>query len=72
MVHGQRRIRRSIIPIMRIIARDEDNKPELKGKLKFSSMIPVPDSAILPYNISEEPDLGCEICTNVTKTYKNC
>lgn len=71
-IDGQRRIRRSIIPIMRIIARDEDNKPELKGKLKFSSMIPVPDSAILPYNISEEPDLGCEICTNVTKTYKNC
>lgn len=60
-INGQRRIRRSIIPIMRIITRDEGNSPELKGKLKFSSMIPVPDSAISLYNISQEPDSAYKI-----------
>lgn len=53
-VNGRRAIRRDIIPIIRIIVENENGELELKGKLKFSSMIPVPDNVITYYDISQE------------------
>lgn len=57
-VDGERKIRKSIIPIMRIVAPGENGEQELKGKLKFSSMIPVPDNVITYYNIAKESELN--------------
>lgn len=49
-------IRKSIIPIIRIIVKENTGKLELKGTLKFSNMIPVPDDMITYYDISKETD----------------
>jgi protein AbiQ len=62
------RIRKDIIPIMRIIAENESGNPELKGTLRFSNMIPVPDCAIIPYDIHLERDLNYKII--VEKEYR--
>lgn len=44
------KIRKSIIPIVRIISNEEiDNKSILKGTLRISNMIPVPDSELILY-----------------------
>ena len=44
------KIRKSIIPIVRIISNEEiDNTPVLKGTLRISNMIPVPDSELILY-----------------------
>ena len=41
------KIRKSIVPIVRIISNEEiDNIPVLKGTLRISNMIPVPDSEL--------------------------
>lgn len=43
-------IRKSIIPIIRIISEEEfDGNPELKGTLRVSNMIPVPESELILY-----------------------
>ena len=49
-------IRKSIIPIIRIIVKENTGNLELKGTLKFSNMIPVPDDMITYYDISKETD----------------
>jgi protein AbiQ len=49
-------IRKSVIPIMRIITPDQNGVLELKATLRFSNMIPVPNCAIIPFNIYTEPD----------------
>lgn len=49
-------IRKSIIPIIRIISQNKNGVAELKGTLKFSSMIPVPQTAITYYDIAKETD----------------
>lgn len=47
-------IRKSIVPIVRIVSNEEvDNVPVLKGTLRISNMIPVPDSELILY----EPNL---------------
>lgn len=46
-------IRKSIIPIIRMTNK---SKTELKGTLKLSNMIPVPDRCIEIYNIGKEKD----------------
>ena len=61
-------IRKSIIPIIRIVTEDKNGVPELKGTLKFSNMIPVPDSVITYYDISKETDADYKIL--VEKEYE--
>ena len=56
IINGSKVIRKSIIPIIRIISDDEHGTPELKGTLKFSNMIPVPDNSITYYDIGQETD----------------
>lgn len=54
---GTKTIRKSIIPIIRMTTNDTiTGTVELKGTLKLSNMIPVPESALTPYDISQEPD----------------
>ncbi len=55
--NGTRNIRKSIIPIIRMTTNDTvSGKKELKGTLKLSNMIPVPESELTPYDISQEKD----------------
>ena len=56
-VNGQMIIRKSIIPIMRIIDTGSDGKEILLGTLRFSHMIPVPQSEILLYDVNAEKDI---------------
>lgn len=58
IVDGIPAIRKSIIPVIRMITADTaSGKPELKGTLKLSNMIPVPDNELTPYIIADETDL---------------
>jgi len=48
-------IRKSVIPIIRIVSNEEvDNIPVLKGTLRISNMIPVPDSELILYEPKNE------------------
>ncbi len=47
-------IRKNVIPIIRMTNK---SKTELKGTLKLSNMIPVPNQCLKPYNIEGEKDL---------------
>lgn len=51
--HGERLIRRSIIPIVRLIK----GKNNLLGKIRLSNMIPVPSNCLTLYDIDNEPDI---------------
>lgn len=54
---GSTAIRKSIIPIIRMITNDTvSGDAELKGTLKLSNMIPVPSGELSPYDISQETD----------------
>lgn len=55
--NGMRKIRKSIIPIIRITSKSASGELELKGTLKLNNMIPVPESELTLYNIEQEPDL---------------
>lgn len=67
-INGAKKIRKSIIPIIRIVAEDVNGDLELKGTLKFSNMIPVPDTSITYYDISKEMDQDYKIL--VEKEYE--
>lgn len=54
--NGERKIRSSIIPIIRIVSKSVSGEPELKGTLKLSNMIPVPTSELTLYDADNEPD----------------
>ena len=55
-------IRKSIIPIIRIISYEEiDNIPVLKGTLRISNMIPVPDSELILYEPKNENNKNYKI-----------
>lgn len=56
IINGQKQICQSIIPIIRITAMSSDGKPELKGTLKLSNMIPVPASELILYDFEHESD----------------
>jgi len=56
MMGGKKEIRKSVIPIMRIVVKDKSGNDELKGTIKFSNMIPVPDRALIKYNVKNEVD----------------
>ncbi len=60
-IENVKTIRKSIIPIMRIVAEGENGNDELKGTLKFSNMIPIPYSALLDYDLENEPDENYKI-----------
>ena len=47
-------IRKSIIPIIRIVVENTQGILELKGTLKLSNMIPVPDNMLTYYDFSTE------------------
>lgn len=65
---GRRVIRPSVIPIIRMISIDVNGKRELKGTLKFSNMIPVPNDVITYYDISQEVNKDYKIL--VEKEYE--
>ena len=67
--NGVKQIRKNIVPIIRMTSTDEvSGEKELKGTLKISNMIPVPESELTPYNISDEPDSNYRIL--VQKEYE--
>jgi len=51
-----KKIRRSIIPIIRITSKNKLGELELKGTLRLSNMIPVPQSELRLYNLDDEPN----------------
>ena len=50
-------IKKSIVPIVRIVVKNSEGKRELKGTLRISHMIPVPDSELELYDLDGEKDL---------------
>lgn len=57
MINGERQIRKSIVPIIRITSLSDSGSLELKGTLKLSNMIPVPASELTLYDFDHESDL---------------
>ena len=49
-------IKKSIVPIIRIVVKNSRGQKELKGTLRISHMIPVPPSELQLYDIESEPD----------------
>ena len=52
------KIRKSIIPIIRIIEKSSEGTYKLYGTLRISNMIPVPITEITPYFIKDEKDVN--------------
>ena len=56
-IAGENRvIKKSIVPIIRIVVKNSKGQKELKGTLRISHMIPVPPSELQLYDIENEPD----------------
>lgn len=49
-------IKKSIVPIIRIVVKNASGEKELKGTLRISHMIPVPSSELLLYDLDNESD----------------
>lgn len=58
---GKKQIRKSVVPIMRIVVKNVNGDDELKGTLKFSNMIPIPDCALVNYDVEKESDENYKI-----------
>lgn len=56
IINGERKIRKSIIPIVRITYKNDNGELELKGTLKINNMIPVPDCELQLYDVENEQD----------------
>jgi protein AbiQ len=67
-VKGVVQIKKSVLPIIRITSLDKNGQIELKGTLRISHMIPVPQSMIIPYVIENEADLNYK--TLIEKEYE--
>lgn len=52
----QKVIKKSIVPIIRIVVKNNNGEKELKGTLRISHMIPVPDSELELYDLENEKD----------------
>ncbi|MBO5177049.1 MAG: type III toxin-antitoxin system ToxN/AbiQ family toxin [Lachnospiraceae bacterium] len=48
-------IKKSIVPIVRIVVKNSKGEKELKGTLRISHMIPVPESELQLYDLENEP-----------------
>ncbi len=56
-IAGDRRvIKKSIVPIIRIVVKNSKGEKELKGTIRISHMIPVPQSELELYDIENEQD----------------
>lgn len=53
---NQRVVKKSIVPIIRIVNKKGDGQKELKGTLRISHMIPVPESELTLYDLKNESD----------------
>lgn len=51
-------IKKSIIPIIRIVVKNSEGVKELKGTLRISHMIPVPESELELYDLDNEQDVA--------------
>ena len=49
-------IKKSIVPIIRIVVKNSNGQKELKGTLRISHMIPVPKSELELYDLENETD----------------
>ncbi len=49
-------IKKSIVPIIRIVVKNTKGEKELKGTIRISHMNPVPQTELLLYDIENEPD----------------
>ena len=49
-------IKKSIVPIMRVVVKNTKGERELKATLRLSHMIPVPTSELELYALDDEPD----------------
>lgn len=49
-------IKKSIIPIIRIVVKNREGQKELKATLRVSHMIPVPESELEKYDLEKEID----------------
>jgi protein AbiQ len=49
-------IKKSIVPIIRIVVKNSEGKKELKGTLRISHMVPVPETELELYDLEHEPD----------------
>ena len=49
-------IKKSIVPIVRIVVKNSRGEKELKGTLRISHMIPVPESELQLYDLENEMD----------------
>lgn len=49
-------IKKSIVPIMRMVIKNSKGEKELKGTLRFSHMIPVPETEVERYDVDKEND----------------
>ena len=56
-IAGDRKvIKKSIVPIVRIVVKGSTGEKELKGTLRISHMIPVPTTELLLYDLENETD----------------
>jgi len=55
IINGERKIRKSIVPIIRMTHKNTNGVLELKGTLKLNNMIPVPKSELTLYDAENEP-----------------
>ena len=51
-------IKKSIVPIIRIVVKNSRGIKELKGTLRISHMIPVPETELELYDMEHETDLA--------------
>ena len=51
-------IKKSIVPIIRIVVKNIHSEKELKGTLRISHMIPVPTSELTLYDLETTPDIS--------------
>lgn len=51
-------IKKSIVPIMRVVVKNAKGEKELKATLRLSHMIPVPDSELELYDLDNEQDIA--------------
>ncbi len=56
-IAGENRvIKKSIVPIIRMIVKNSKGEKELKGTLRISHMIPVPEEELELFNLDNETD----------------